>query len=176
MTRPNLTVAKRVLGFVKLPEGAKVKRYDNCREQGYCIRLGDFAVSFSEHRSSDHVVVYSGEGFDSKGVPTDEAAERATFFRPQHEEAAATCINGMLAVHAAQKQRPRVPPLEAKVTINGFTLNTAQSMALRVLVDWRLEALQDPTLLGDDDHGRAMVKLYRERTEEIQRFLRAAWG
>lgn len=43
-----------------------VSHFTNCREQGYHITNGEHSVSFSEHRSSDSIVVYYGtnEQFD----------------------------------------------------------------------------------------------------------------
>ena len=60
---------------------------------------------------------------------------------------------------------------EADVEVNGAYLTEAQSMALRVAVGHMLMDLQDPLHLGDDDHGRFMVKAYKARLEEVQELI-----
>lgn len=59
---------------------------------------------------------------------------------------------------------------EPLVTINGLPLNLAQSMTLRVAVgsftlDLNLNGL------GDDEDGKTLCRLYRERLAEITRIM-----
>jgi hypothetical protein len=60
--------------------------------------------------------------------------------------------------------------VEPNITINGYLLNSAQAMTVRV-------ALQDMAMsleangLGDDEHGRQMARLYTERIREINRVI-----
>jgi hypothetical protein len=60
---------------------------------------------------------------------------------------------------------------EAVVLVNGIHLSVGQSMALRVAVGHMLHDLQDPLHLGDDEHGRFMVKAYKARLEEVQELI-----
>jgi hypothetical protein len=63
---------------------------------------------------------------------------------------------------------------EPDIIINGVRLNTAQAMTVRVaLTSFGLE-MNEPDALGDDEHGRAMSKLYRERAAEVVRLMLAA--
>jgi hypothetical protein len=69
-----------------------LEAYCNGREQGLCIASSsggtNWACSFSEHRSSDSIVVYVGEFFDMAGnVPSANASSE--YFSP----AKATYIN-----------------------------------------------------------------------------------
>lgn len=62
-----------------------LETYCNGREQGYCIASSsggtNWACSFSEHRSSDSIVVYVGEFFDMAGnVPSTSATSE--YFSP----------------------------------------------------------------------------------------------
>ena len=56
---------------------------------------------------------------------------------------------------------------EPDITINGTALTFAQAMTLRVAAEKFLMEMDDPTALGDDGHGRTMVKNYGERLVEI---------
>jgi hypothetical protein len=62
--------------------------------------------------------------------------------------------------------------VEPSITVNGYLLNSAQAMTVRV-------ALQDMAMsleangLGDDEHGRQMARLYTERIREINRVISA---
>lgn len=60
---------------------------------------------------------------------------------------------------------------EATVVINGRKLTQPQSMALRCAVAHMLFDMQDPLALGDDEHGRAMVKGYQFRLGEVQELI-----
>jgi hypothetical protein len=103
-----LTPAQRTLAALDLPKAIldrlEIERYDNGREQGFCLRFGFFAVSFSEYRSSDDLVVYAGEGFGENGQPTEAAFKRAAFVPPGLAQAkdAAGIIAAALAAAAAQ--------------------------------------------------------------------------
>ncbi len=61
--------------------------------------------------------------------------------------------------------------MEADITINGQKLTEAQAMTLRVAITGWLIELEDPHALGSDDHGKAMVKAYRQRCSEIQELI-----
>jgi len=56
---------------------------------------------------------------------------------------------------------------EPNITINGKPLTSAQSMLVRVAVTSFHSEMQEPDALGNDEHGRAMVKGYRERAREV---------
>jgi hypothetical protein len=58
---------------------------------------------------------------------------------------------------------------EPEIIINGMRLSSAQAMAVRVAVTSYHGEMSDPVALGDDDHGRAMTKAYRERLSEVLR-------
>ncbi len=36
----------------------RITNFENCRERGYTLTLGEKEISFSEHRKSDNIVVY----------------------------------------------------------------------------------------------------------------------
>ncbi len=56
--------------------------------------------------------------------------------------------------------------MEAKVTINGKELTQGQVMTLRVACNSFSSDLAENSL-GDDDHGKTMTKLYKERLKEL---------
>jgi hypothetical protein len=56
---------------------------------------------------------------------------------------------------------------EPAITINGTSLSQGQAMTLRVACNAYLTELDDPTALGDDEHGRHMRNAYRERLKEV---------
>lgn len=60
---------------------------------------------------------------------------------------------------------------EAAITINGIRLSFTQSWTVRVAIADFLMALADPNAMGDDEHGRAMVRGYRARAEEVQKLI-----
>lgn len=69
-----LTLGQQVLAGAMVPAHATVGAFDNNREQGFCIRVGEVHFAFSENRSSDDVVVYEGRDFDPEtGCPTRDA-------------------------------------------------------------------------------------------------------
>jgi hypothetical protein len=55
---------------------------------------------------------------------------------------------------------------EPDITINGVSLTTAQAMTVRVAIESFAMSLDEG--LGDDDHGRAMVKNYRAAIDGIR--------
>ena len=56
---------------------------------------------------------------------------------------------------------------EATIIIGNTMLTEAQAMTVRVAITDFLAEMNDPNALGDDFHGRAMTKAYRERLCEI---------
>ena len=56
---------------------------------------------------------------------------------------------------------------EPQIYINGFELTDAQSMAVRVAIISFHQEMGVADALGDDSHGRQMVKAYRERLNEV---------
>lgn len=59
---------------------------------------------------------------------------------------------------------------EALVVVNGVTLTSAQSLTLRVALEsFASHLISDG--LGDDEHGRTMVRLYLQRVDEIRQAL-----
>jgi len=95
--------ARKVLAAVKrLAKKSKddsvmlVDIYANCREQGFHLAsCDDCAVSFSEFRRSDNIVVYVGKRKDfafNTHIPSEEVYENAKFFAPDGYEAAAKFI------------------------------------------------------------------------------------
>ena len=56
---------------------------------------------------------------------------------------------------------------EPRVVINGYVLNNAQAMAVRVAVErFMLDVLHDAAL-GEDDMGRSITAGYRDRLREV---------
>lgn len=59
---------------------------------------------------------------------------------------------------------------EALITVDGVTLNHAQSMTVRVaLASFNTDLAENG--LGDDDHGKFMTKSYRERCVEVEELI-----
>lgn len=59
---------------------------------------------------------------------------------------------------------------EPEITINGHVLNSAQAMAIRVAIE-NFDSELRTDGLGEDDHGKQMAKLYRQRATEIRDFI-----
>lgn len=59
---------------------------------------------------------------------------------------------------------------EPTVTINGIMLTEAQAMTVRVAIESFAMSLKSDGL-GDDAHGKEMVKLYGRRINDIRRFI-----
>lgn len=56
---------------------------------------------------------------------------------------------------------------DADIKINRIDLSEGQVAAVRVAILSFTAELQDPDHLGEDDHGRNMVRLYRARLMEV---------
>lgn len=90
-----------------------VEAYSNGREQGYCIKgwsstlTNNISISFSEHRSSDNIVIYFGESTDFSmqgNVPNEKVYAQAKHFKHNEPyEAASFIIKKMRAVIAASE-------------------------------------------------------------------------
>jgi hypothetical protein len=78
------------------PMLAMVQTYQNGRENGFTVSLEyDRNVTFAEYRSSDDIAVYA-DNFACQGL-TDEAYQRAKFFRYDEVKKAATyCFRHLL--------------------------------------------------------------------------------
>lgn len=57
---------------------------------------------------------------------------------------------------------------EPVIVINGKTLTSAESAVVRIAIESFSTSLQDNDSLGDDEHGRTMVKLYRSNVALIR--------
>lgn len=55
------------------------------------------------------------------------------------------------------------------VVVNGKTLTDAEAEVVRVAVSSMLMEMQTPDSLGKDEHGRAMVALYRKALRDVER-------
>jgi hypothetical protein len=60
---------------------------------------------------------------------------------------------------------------EPRITINGRLLTEGQAMAVRVAIAAYHQELQDPDHLGTDRDGRRLTHAYRDRLEEVLRFI-----
>ena len=56
---------------------------------------------------------------------------------------------------------------EPIITINSVRLTYAQEVAVRVAITSFHAEMAEPDALGDDEHGRAMTKTYRDRLSEV---------
>lgn len=56
---------------------------------------------------------------------------------------------------------------EPEISIYGQTVTSAQAMAIRVAGTDFYTQTEDLTMLGDDEHGRAMTAAYRARLKEV---------
>lgn len=60
--------------------------------------------------------------------------------------------------------------MEPKIIINGTELTTAQTMTVRVAIgDFSFSLMRNG--LGDDEQGREMTRLYRERIAELNKII-----
>jgi len=57
---------------------------------------------------------------------------------------------------------------EAIIVINGQQLTEAQAATVRVALEGFASDLHNDGL-GDDDHGKAMTKIYQDRISEIRK-------
>lgn len=69
-------------------------------------------------------------------------------------------------------EQPKPLPAEAVITINGFVLNDAESMTLRVAVQTFLITLDPLDALGSDPTGRGVREGYRNQCRSINDKLR----
>jgi len=76
----------------------------------------------------------------------------------------------MLPPEMLEKMTKRVVQ-EPDIVINDQQLSAAQAMAVRVAVSSFPANLVMNGGLGDDEHGKAMVKLYTMRCNEIMEFI-----
>lgn len=60
---------------------------------------------------------------------------------------------------------------EARITINGHTLDSRQVMTLRVAIGNMLMEFEDPDALGENEHGRAMTEFYRKQASYIEHLI-----
>lgn len=61
---------------------------------------------------------------------------------------------------------------EPDILVEGVRLSFGQAMVLRVAAsNFAMDLGLDPLALGDDEHGRAMVKSYRARLLEVLRLM-----
>jgi hypothetical protein len=63
---------------------------------------------------------------------------------------------------------------EAEITISGVKLSQAQAMVVRMACSAMHREMQSPDALGDDEHGRRMTIVCRERLNEILPLLAAS--
>ncbi|AMO25942.1 hypothetical protein Thu_169 [Bacillus phage Thurquoise] len=101
-----ISVAQTVLNLVLASEEihwveGHVEMFENCREQGYklCFYQGNVrTIAFSEHRSSDDIVVYSSTQHESGGVfgYSDEFWECGKHFRYNEFHEAVKHIIGLI--------------------------------------------------------------------------------
>ncbi|WP_426575638.1 hypothetical protein ACP179_01980 (plasmid) [Xenorhabdus stockiae] len=59
---------------------------------------------------------------------------------------------------------------EPTIVINGIYLDGAQVMAIRAAVTNYLSYLREDRL-GDDEHGKKISELYRDRLREVQEMM-----
>jgi hypothetical protein len=59
---------------------------------------------------------------------------------------------------------------EPIITINNIMLDEGQAMSVRVAIDVFSAGLEAHGL-GDDDHGKEMVRLYRARLAEVKEYI-----
>jgi len=106
ISRAKVSKADAVLAVLNemVPEGQRLylELYSNGREQGYHIKNCDNqrAISFSEHRNSDQIVVYHGGLvlFNMQGnVPNKEIYEQAKYFKHDEYHRAAQYIYAYLS-------------------------------------------------------------------------------
>jgi len=57
---------------------------------------------------------------------------------------------------------------EPRIVINGQALSDAEAMTIRVALESFASDMSEPDALGDDTHGRTMVKLYLRAVDDIR--------
>jgi hypothetical protein len=65
-------------------------------------------------------------------------------------------------------------PDESIITVNGIQLTEGQAMTVRVALGQFVMELSHNGL-GDDEHGKALVKGYQERAHEIFKLMGISW-
>lgn len=87
----------------KHPDMAFVEVYENGREHGFAIDYCDAVkVAFSEHRSSDDIVVYVGARRDferNTNIPSEEVFDSRKHFAYNEYEKAARFIFNLIGSH-----------------------------------------------------------------------------
>jgi hypothetical protein len=95
---PGMKVAERVWRAIDVPKKVAsrfdVLTYENCREQGYCIR-GQFPfnkkiwIAFAESRGSDNIIIYISHAtqLDSGNVPYNGWNTQKSFECGEHDKA-----------------------------------------------------------------------------------------
>lgn len=106
ITTCKISVAQTVLNLLLANEEihqveGHVEMFENCREQGYKLCFYDNkvrTVAFSEHRSSDDIVVYTSTQHESGGVfgYSDEFWEGSKYFRYNEFHEAVSYIIGLI--------------------------------------------------------------------------------
>ena len=59
-------------------------------------------------------------------------------------------------------------PVEPKIVINGVKMSFAQSMTIRVALEGFASQMSEPHVLGEDEHGITMAKLYHQSVDSIR--------
>lgn len=81
----DISMARKVLGRLKIPKVFVIEAYSNGREQGFALFLYKKKIAFSENRNSDDLVVYVGlqNEFDMAGnIPNERVYRIAKYFPP----------------------------------------------------------------------------------------------
>ena len=95
-----IEVEEMIINSVKL-ERLKiyVYPYHNGREKGWQLTNRDKAVTFSEYRNTDQIVVYCGSTTDFKdAIPSEEIYSAKTFFAcNEYVKAAIFCLNFLMS-------------------------------------------------------------------------------
>ncbi len=65
----------------------RIGHFENCRERGYTLTLGEKEVSFAEHRSSDDIVVYPFKWANGDASEKDYETKTKHFKYQQFSEA-----------------------------------------------------------------------------------------
>ena len=60
---------------------------------------------------------------------------------------------------------------EPIITINGVQLGIGHAMTLRAALNCFSRELDGPNALGDDEHGKKVVNLYKKRIREINKII-----
>tara|TARA_R110000737_G_scaffold319536_1_gene330788 strand:+ start:414 stop:734 length:321 start_codon:yes stop_codon:yes gene_type:complete len=66
-------------------------------------------------------------------------------------------------------------PDESNIIVDGRQLANAESMTIRVALNSFISELNDNGL-GDDDHGKSMVKIYTENAQTVLETIHKSYG